>query len=44
MEFPTKFNCDLAFTSRSIKVHTKFNSKLFNEEYLYLTLYSETDF
>ncbi|CAD8046203.1 unnamed protein product [Paramecium sonneborni] len=44
VEFPTKFNCEQSTSSRSIKIKTKSGSKFFYEDYLYMTLYAETDF
>ncbi|CAD8107181.1 unnamed protein product [Paramecium sonneborni] len=43
IEFPNKFNADQTVQSRFVKVHSKQNSKLFFDEYVYLTFYSEFD-
>ncbi|CAK78695.1 unnamed protein product (macronuclear) [Paramecium tetraurelia] len=44
VEFPTKFNCEQSTSSRSIKVKTKSGTKFFTEDFIYMTLYSESDF
>lgn len=44
VEFPTKFNCEQSTSSRSIKIKTKSGTKLFYEDYIFMTLYAESDF
>ncbi|CAD8178641.1 unnamed protein product [Paramecium octaurelia] len=43
IEFPNKFNADQTVQSRFVKINSKQNSKLFFDEYVYLTFYSEFD-
>ncbi|CAD8185573.1 unnamed protein product [Paramecium pentaurelia] len=43
IEFPNKFNADQSVQSRFVKINSKQNSKLFFDEYVYLTFYSEFD-
>ncbi|CAK87139.1 unnamed protein product (macronuclear) [Paramecium tetraurelia] len=43
IEFPNKFNADQTVQSRFVKVNSKQNSKLFFDEYVYITFYSEFD-
>ncbi|CAD8170108.1 unnamed protein product [Paramecium pentaurelia] len=43
IEFPNKFNADQSVQSRFVKINSKQNSKLFFEDYVYLTFYGEFD-